>query len=58
MKTKSCSITDFLVSGPSKADTGQVAGSLETKFIQCEYGLTFKKKWDTDKSLGTELNQT
>uniref|UniRef100_A0A8C9VKD0 Non-selective voltage-gated ion channel VDAC2 n=1 Tax=Scleropages formosus TaxID=113540 RepID=A0A8C9VKD0_SCLFO len=55
VKTKSASGVEFKTSGSANTDTSKVAGSLESKYKRCEYGLTFTEKWSTDNTLGTEI---
>jgi len=54
-KTKTASGVEFTSNGSSNHDSGKVNGSLETKYKYSDYGLTFKEKWTTDNTLGTEI---
>ncbi|OBS59106.1 hypothetical protein A6R68_09769, partial [Neotoma lepida] len=56
VKTKSCSGVELSTTSPSNTDTGEVIGTLESKYkwCECEYGLTFIEKWNIDNTLGTE----
>ncbi|XP_052600046.1 LOW QUALITY PROTEIN: voltage-dependent anion-selective channel protein 2-like [Peromyscus californicus insignis] len=57
VKMKSCSGVEFSTSGSSNTDTGEVSGTLETKYKRFgyEYGLTFTEKRNTNNTLGTEI---
>jgi len=46
-KTKTANGVNFTTEGAHNTDTGDVAGSLETKFAVPQYGLTLTKKWNT-----------
>ncbi|NXS11964.1 VDAC3 protein, partial [Neodrepanis coruscans] len=46
---------DFTATGSSNTDTGKASGSLETRYKNQDYGLTFTQKWNTDNTLGTEI---
>jgi len=54
--TKTDSGVQFNCGGVSNQDTGKVFGTLETKYKIKEYGLTFAEKWNTDNTLGTDIN--
>lgn len=54
-KTKASNGMEFTTSGNHNADSGKVAGSLETKYKVADYGLTFTEKWNTDNVLATEV---
>ncbi|KAM9189819.1 LOW QUALITY PROTEIN: non-selective voltage-gated ion channel VDAC1-like [Dugong dugon] len=55
LKSKSENGLEFTSSGSANTKTTKVTGSLETKYRWTEYGLTFKEKWNTDNTLGTEI---
>jgi len=54
-KTETGSGVEFTTTGSSNNDTSKVDGGLETKYSWKDYGLTFKEKWNTDNTLGTEV---
>lgn len=55
-KTKASNGVSFTANGSSNHDSGRFNGSLETKYKWADYGLTFTEKWNTDNTLGTEIN--
>lgn len=46
---------EFTTKGSSCNDTGNIVGSLETKYKQAKHGLTFTEKWTTDNNLSSEV---
>lgn len=54
-KTKTKNGVEFTTEGSHNTDTGNVAGSLETKFKYSEYGVTFSEKWNTDNVIATKI---
>jgi len=54
-KTKTKNGVEFTTEGSHYTDTGNVNGSLETKFKYAEYGLTFSEKWSTDNVISTKV---
>nr|CAB3267607.1 voltage-dependent anion-selective channel protein 2 [Phallusia mammillata] len=55
LKTKTGTGVEFTTKGSSCNDTGNIVGSLETKYKQAKHGLTFTEKWTTDNNLSTEV---
>merc|ERR1712142_640183 len=55
-KTKAKNGVDFTTEGSHNTDTGNVAGSLETKFKYADYGVTFSEKWNTDNIIATTIS--
>ncbi|XP_002167561.1 voltage-dependent anion-selective channel protein 2 [Hydra vulgaris] len=55
-KTKAKNGVEFTAEGSHTTDTGNVAGSLETKFKYADYGLTFSEKWSTDNVIATTIS--
>lgn len=55
VKTKTETGLEFSTGGVSNQDTGKVHGSLETKYVIKQHGLTFVEKWSTDNTLGTDV---
>jgi len=55
-KTKASNGVDFTTEGSHNTDTGNVAGSLETKFKYADYGVTFSEKWNTDNIIATNIS--
>jgi len=55
-KTKASNGVDFTTEGNHNTDTGNVAGSLETKFKYADYGITFSEKWNTDNIIATTIS--
>jgi len=54
-KTKSQNGVEFTTEGTHNTDTGNVVGSLETKFKYADYGLTFSEKWNTGNVISTTV---
>lgn len=54
-KTKSKNGVEFTTEGSHNTDTGNVVGSLETKFKYADYGVTFSEKWNTDNVIATTI---
>jgi len=50
-KTKSANGVNFTTEGAHNTDSGDVAGSLETKFAVPKYGVTVNQKWNTGNIL-------
>jgi len=55
-KTTAKNGVDFTTEGSHNTDTGNVAGSLETKFKYADYGVTFSEKWNTDNIIATTIS--
>lgn len=55
-KTKTASGVEFTTEGSHNTDTGNVVGSLETKFKYADYGVTFSEKWNTDNIISTNIS--
>lgn len=55
-KTKTKNGVEFTTEGSHFTDTGNVNGSLETKFKYAEYGVTFSEKWSTDNVISTNIS--
>jgi len=55
VKTKTACGVEFNTGGSSNQESGEIFGSLETKYKVKEYGLTFTEKWNTDNTLGTDV---
>uniref|UniRef100_A0A023F9R6 Putative voltage-dependent anion-selective channel isoform 1 n=1 Tax=Triatoma infestans TaxID=30076 RepID=A0A023F9R6_TRIIF len=55
VKTKTNTGVEFSTGGVHNHDTGNIFGSLETKYKFKEYGVTFTEKWNTDNVLATEI---
>lgn len=55
-RTKASNGVDFTTEGSHNTDTGNVAGSLETKFKYADYGVTFSEKWNTDNIIATSIS--
>jgi len=55
VKTKTSTGVEFNSGGQSVTETGQVSGSLETKYKVKDLGLTITEKWNTDNSLNTTM---
>lgn len=55
-KTKTNSGVEFTTNGSSTHESGQFAGSLETKYKWAEHGVTFTEKWNTENTLVTEVS--
>lgn len=47
---------EFTTEGNHFTDTGNVNGSLETKFKYADYGVTFTEKWSTDNVISTNIS--
>lgn len=54
-KTKTKNGVEFTTEGSHNTDTGNVIGSLETKFKYADYGVTFSEKWNTDNVIATTI---
>ena len=55
MKTRTANKVNFNVVGEHNTETARTLGSLETKYVVPEYGLTFLEKWNTDNLLKCEI---
>jgi len=55
-KTKTKNGVEFTTEGSHYTDTGNVNGSLETKFKNADYGVTFTEKWTTDNLISTNIS--
>jgi len=55
-KTKTKNGVEFTTEGSHYTDTGNVTGSLETKFKNADYGVTFTEKWTTDNLISTNIS--
>jgi len=55
-KTKTKNGVEFTTEGSHFTDTGNVNGSLETKFKYAEYGVTFSEKWNTENVISTNIS--
>jgi len=55
VKTRTANKVNFNVVGEHNTETARTAGSLETKYVVPEYGLTFLEKWNTDNLLKCEI---
>ncbi|XP_078486066.1 non-selective voltage-gated ion channel VDAC2 [Ciona intestinalis] len=55
LKTKTSTGVEFTTKGASCNESGNINGSLETKYKQPKHGLTFTEKWTTDNNLSTEV---
>ncbi|CAF2383941.1 unnamed protein product [Rotaria sp. Silwood2] len=55
VKTRTANGVNFNVIGEHNTETSKTAGSLETKYVVPEYGLTFLEKWNTDNLLKCEI---
>jgi len=55
-KTKTQNGVEFTTEGSHYTDTGNVNGSLETKFKNAEYGVTFTEKWTTENLISTNIS--
>jgi len=56
VKTKTESGVEFETDGSSNIESGNVAGSLETKYKFADHGLTFTEKWSTSNTLSTKVD--
>ncbi len=55
IKTQTANKVNFNVVGEHNTETTKTLGSLETKYVVPEYGLTFLEKWNTDNLLKVEI---
>ncbi|CAF1056757.1 unnamed protein product [Didymodactylos carnosus] len=55
LKSKTQNGVMFNVSGEHNTETARTFGSLETKYVVKEYGLTFLEKWNTENVLKCEI---
>jgi len=55
IKTRTANGVNFNVIGEHNTETVRTFGSLETKYVVPEYGLTFLEKWNTDNLLKCEI---
>lgn len=55
VKTRTANGVNFNVIGEHNTETTRTVGSLETKYVVPEYGLTFLEKWNTDNLLKFEI---
>ena len=55
VKTRTANGVNFNVIGEHNTETARTFGSLETKYVVPEYGLTFLEKWNTDNLLKCEI---
>ncbi len=55
VKTRTANGVNFNVVGEHNTETARTTGSLETKYVVPEYGLTFLEKWNTDNLLKCEI---
>ncbi|CAF3673373.1 unnamed protein product [Adineta steineri] len=55
VKTRTANGVNFNVVGEHNTETAQTTGSLETKYVVPEYGLTFLEKWNTNNLLKCEI---
>lgn len=55
VKTRTANGVNFNVIGEHNTETSKTSGSLETKYVVPEYGLTFLEKWTTDNLLKCEI---
>lgn len=55
IKTRTANKVNFNVVGEHNTETARTIGSLETKYVVPEYGLTFLEKWNTDNLLKCEI---
>lgn len=55
-KTKTKNGVEFTTEGSHFTDTGNVNGSLETKFKYADYGVTFSEKWSTNNVISTNIS--
>jgi len=55
VKTRTANGVNFNVVGEHNTQTTNTLGSLETKYVVPEYGLTFLEKWNTDNLLKCEI---
>lgn len=55
LKTTTSNGVDLTTKGCSSLSSGNINGSLETKFKPCKEGLTITEKWSTDNKITTEV---
>jgi len=55
VNTRTANGVNFNVIGEHNTDSARTFGSLETKYVVPEYGLTFLEKWNTDNLLKCEI---
>jgi len=55
VKTRTANGVNFNTIGEHNTETARTFGSLETKYVVPEYGLTFLEKWNTDNLLKCEI---
>lgn len=55
LKTRTQNGVNFNVVGEHNTENSQTLGSLETKYVVPEYGLTFLEKWNTSNLLKCEI---
>lgn len=55
VKTRTANGVNFNVVGEHNTENARTLGSLETKYVVPEYGLTFVEKWNTDNLLKCEI---
>jgi len=55
VKTRTANGVNFNVVGEHNTEVSRTSGSLETKYVVPEYGLTFLEKWNTDNLLKCEI---
>jgi hypothetical protein len=55
VKTHTANGVNFNVVGEHNTETARTFGTLETKYVVPEYGLTFLEKWNTDNLLKLEI---
>lgn len=55
VKTRTANGVNFNVVGEHNTENARTMGSLETKYVVPEYGLTFLEKWNTDNLLKCEI---
>jgi len=55
VKTRTANGVNFNVVGEHNTENARTVGSLETKYVVPEYGLTFLEKWNTDNVLKCEI---
>ena len=55
IKTRTANKINFNVVGEHNTETARTLGSLESKHVVPEYGLTFLEKWNTDNLVKVEV---
>ncbi|CAF1484630.1 unnamed protein product [Adineta ricciae] len=55
IKTRTENKVNFNIIGEHNTETTRTVGSLETKYVVPQYGLTFLEKWNTDNLLKVEV---